>query len=503
MPDDADLTMTSNLDFSAITYEHPLHIAMAHYCYSQGVLYSNKSSKVTCPVHHELEARYSEIKTEQEPDMVKQEHLEIAEMYSEFSYSKLLNLCYNRLPTDSLYGHNYAESDNVYENAKLLLDLSVINYNKVVGGEQKKSCVEVEQDPTQPVTFTKSPIGQERIEKPAFEICVDVANLQTVPNSDDVNATCPSVVLLASGQEHNMQTTPSMHIDAVRNSDFVEPTVAVAAEPTVAVAAEPTVAVAAEPTVAVAAEPTVAVAAEPTVAVAAEPIVAVAAEPAVAVEIADMATLDQIPVSPTELQLTSPYESSAHQSVSPESLAATVSNATAASGLKKIQQVDLDAGDASEEEMVQFVTRTVCASVMQPMNVTHSLTVVDREECDDNNSTTTNCSANIAYQDTNFMQLASYKSAAGIFMMELISSMKNDSMYSFDNMKTNLRHLMELLQVEDRMAHEACQVIDFAKMISLVTRYTAKNSSNDKQVELVLLMEDIQECLSKQLEFET
>ena len=471
MPDDADLTMTSNLDFSAITYEHPLHIAMAHYCYSQGVLYSNKSSKVTCPVHHELEARYSEIKTEQEPDMVKQEHLEIAEMYSEFSYSKLLNLCYNRLPTDSLYGHNYAESDNVYENAKLLLDLSVINYNKVVGGEQKKSCVEVEQDPAQPVTFTKSPIGQERIEKPAFEICVDVANLQTVPNSDDVNATCPSVVLLASGQEHNMQTTPSMHIDAVRNSDFVEPTVAVAAEPTVAVAAEP--------------------------------IVAVAAEPAVAVEIADMATLDQIPVSPTELQLTSPYESSAHQSVSPESLAATVSNATAASGLKKIQQVDLDAGDASEEEMVQFVTRTVCASVMQPMNVTHSLTVVDREECDDNNSTTTNCSANIAYQDTNFMQLASYKSAAGIFMMELISSMKNDSMYSFDNMKTNLRHLMELLQVEDRMAHEACQVIDFAKMISLVTRYTAKNSSNDKQVELVLLMEDIQECLSKQLEFET
>jgi len=101
------------------------------------------------------------------------------------------------------------------------------------------------------------------------------------------------------------------------------------------------------------------------------------------------------------------------------------------------------------------------------------------------------------------MQLASYKSAAGIFIMELISSMKNDSMYSFDNMKTNLRHLMELLQVEDRMAHEACQVIDFAKMISLVTRYTAKNSSNDKQVELVLLMEDIQECLSKQLEFET
>ena len=443
MPEDADLNMTSNLNFSAITYEHPLHIAMAHYCYSQGVLYSNKSSKVMCPVHQELESRYSELKTGEEPGMVKQEHLEIAEMYSEFSYSKLLNLCYNRLLTDSLYGHNYAQSDNVYENAKLLLDLSVVNYNKVVSGEQKQSCVEIEQDLSQPATSAKSPIGQERIEKSGLDICLDVANLPTVPNYDNVDSTCPSVVVPASGQGHNTPTTSSMHIDALPSSDFAEPAVAVAPEPAVAVAPEPAVAIAAEPAVAIAPEPAV----------------AIAPEPAVVVEIADVAAA--------------------------------------------LAEFDAGAGDAGEDEMVQFVTRTVCASVIQPVNVTHSLTVVKREECDDNSSTETNCSANTGYQDTNFMQLASYKSAAGIFMMELISFMKNDSVYSFENMKTNLRHLLELLQAEDVIAHEACEVIDFAKMISLVKRYTAKNSSNNKQVELFLIMEDIQECLSKKIELDT
>ena len=475
MPEDADLSMTSNLDFSAITYEHPLHIAMAHYCYSQGVLYSNKSSKVMCPVHQELESRYSELKTGEEPGMVKQEHLEIAEMYSEFSYSKLLNLCYNRLLTDSLYGHNYAQSDNVYENAKLLLDLSVVNYNKVVSGEQKQSCVEIEQDLSQPATSAKSPIGQERIEKSGLDICLDVANLPTVPNYDNVDSTCPSVVVPASGQGHNTPTTSSMHIDALPSSDFAEPAVAVAPEPAVAVVPEPAVAIAAEPAVAIAPEPAVAIAAEPAVAVAPEPAVAIAPEPAVAI-----APEPAVAIAPEP--------------------AVVVEIADVAAALAEF---DAGAGDAGEDEMVQFVTRTVCASVIQPVNVTHSLTVVKREECDDNSSTETNCSANTGYQDTNFMQLASYKSAAGIFMMELISFMKNDSVYSFENMKTNLRHLLELLQAEDVIAHEACEVIDFAKMISLVTRYIAKNSSNNKQVELFLIMEDIQECLSKKIELDT
>jgi len=62
----------------------------------------------------------------------RQEHLEIAEMYSTLSYVKLLNLCFTRLLKDSLYGHNYSENDDVYLNTKDSRDLSVINYNKVV-----------------------------------------------------------------------------------------------------------------------------------------------------------------------------------------------------------------------------------------------------------------------------------------------------------------------------------------------------------------------------------
>jgi len=62
----------------------------------------------------------------------RQEHLEIAERYSTLSYVKLLNLCSTQLLKDSLYGHNYSENDDVYQNTKDLLDLSVINYNKVV-----------------------------------------------------------------------------------------------------------------------------------------------------------------------------------------------------------------------------------------------------------------------------------------------------------------------------------------------------------------------------------
>ena len=101
--------------------------AMAHYCYLQGVLYSNKTSKLCCEVHSGFQEVYGN-----EPTRLNQEHLEIAEMYSTFSYVKLLNLCFTRLLKDSLYGHNYNEKEDVYQNAKDLLDLSVINYNKVV-----------------------------------------------------------------------------------------------------------------------------------------------------------------------------------------------------------------------------------------------------------------------------------------------------------------------------------------------------------------------------------
>jgi len=124
LPKHVELGMKMVPDFSKIDYEHPLHIAMAHYCYSQEVLHSNKNSKVTCEVHTTFQEKYRK-----NTKSNKLEHQEIAEMYSECSYVKLLNLCFQRLLKDSLYGHNYSENSDVYQNAKELLDLSVIDYN--------------------------------------------------------------------------------------------------------------------------------------------------------------------------------------------------------------------------------------------------------------------------------------------------------------------------------------------------------------------------------------
>ena len=406
MPDDADLLMTKSLDFSAITYEHPLHVAMAHYCYSQGVLYSNKNSKVCCEVHHELEARYNAKKTDEEADPVRQEHLEIAEMYSEFSYSKLLNLCYTRLLKDSLYGHDYAESDNVYENAKQLLDLSVSNYNKVINAEQKQPSIEIEQDSV----CTKSPVGLERV-----------------------------------GQATTEQVCEAT----------TEPACEATTEPVCGATTEP--------------------ACEATT----EPVCAPTTEPVCE----DIALVAEIGKSVGNVLDPAP-----HPNVEP-----TNTNSTA----------DPDAADAGGQEVVHFITKPVCTTAVQSVGLTRAPSATEQADSDDDCSTATNHSAPLLSPEVNFMQLASYRSAAGIFMIELISFMKNDSMHSFENIKTNLRHLLELLQVDDPMVREACQVIDFTNLITLVKRYIAKNSPNDKHAEIIFLMDDIEQCLFDQTQPET
>ena len=76
-------------------------------------------------------------------------------------------------------------------------------------------------------------------------------------------------------------------------------------------------------------------------------------------------------------------------------------------------------------------------------------------------------------------------------------------MHLFEHIKTNLCHLLELLQVDDPVVREACQVIDFANLIALVKRYIAKNSPNDKHAEIVFLMDDIKQCLDDQSQCET
>lgn len=407
MPDNADLIMTNSLDFSTITYEHPLHIAMAHYCYSQGVLYSNKTSKVCCELHQSLEARYTAMKTDEETDPVKQEHLEIAEMYSEFSYSKLLNLCYTRLLKDSLYGHNYAESDNVYENAKLLLDLSVTNYNKVINAGQKQESIEIEEDLAEPIINTKSPVGLE---------------------SDGKEHVCENTVQPVEINIFNDKTEKV-------SGDTVQPVVQF------------------------------------------EEIVGDVLDPAPQPTVESLSSMD-----PTE------FPKTALNDTNTDAKANTLSEKEA---------------EAAEEKIVQFATNPVCTTDIESVRITHALSEAEPADSDDDCSTATNHSATLLSPEINFMQLASYRSAAGIFVIDLISFMKNDSMHSFENIKTNLRHLLELLQLDDAMVREACQVIHFGNLVRLVKRYIAKNSPNDKHAEIVFLMDDIEEYLCDQAQRDT
>jgi len=126
-----------------IGYEDNLHISMAHYCYSQGVLYNSKPDEVKCHVHEGLFNTFqdrckqeNELKQQDDEstavaaDTVEREHVEIAQLYSQFSYHKLLVLCFQRLLKDSLHGHSYKKNDcdNANENARELLKLSYENY---------------------------------------------------------------------------------------------------------------------------------------------------------------------------------------------------------------------------------------------------------------------------------------------------------------------------------------------------------------------------------------
>jgi len=428
MPDDADLIMTNSLDFSSITYEHPLHIAMAHYCYSQGVLYSNKTSKVCCELHQSLEARYNAMKTDEETDPVRQEHLEIAEMYSEFSYSKLLNLCYTRLLKDSLYGHNYAESDNVYENAKLLLDLSVTNYNKVINAGQKQASCEIEEDLAEPIINTKSPVGVESDGKK--HVCQ--------------NTVQPVRIDICNDKTDNVSGDTVQPV--ARLEESVGDVLDLALQPTVASPSS---------------------------------------------------------IDPTEFPDTESNDGNtdakANTHCEKEANAAEVAEVAEVAEAAEAAEV----AEVAEEKMVQFATKPVCTTHIESVRITHALSEAEPEDSDDNCSTITNHSATLLSPEINFMQLASYRSAAGIFMIDLISFMKNDSMHSFENIKTNLRHLHELLQVDDAMVAEACQVIHFGNLITLVKRYIAKNSPNDKHAEIVFLMDDIEQYFCDQAQRDT
>lgn len=89
--------------------EHNVHVAISHYSYSQGILYSDKCSELKCMVHDNLHQQYTRmVKTAgEDPDSdeslrldkqnVREECMEVAELYSQFNYEKLLFLAYTRI----------------------------------------------------------------------------------------------------------------------------------------------------------------------------------------------------------------------------------------------------------------------------------------------------------------------------------------------------------------------------------------------------------------------
>jgi len=139
LPENISVTITAAPKNKLIGFEHDLHIAMSHYCYSQGVLYNSKKSSLMCAVHDGLfneflsQSKQAVEDADDDDDDGKAqhsyEHMEIAAMYSRFPYHKLMLLCFDRLLRDCLYGHKPHNADpNVHQNARELLKMSFANY---------------------------------------------------------------------------------------------------------------------------------------------------------------------------------------------------------------------------------------------------------------------------------------------------------------------------------------------------------------------------------------
>ena len=107
-------------------------------------------------------------------------------------------------------------------------------------------------------------------------------------------------------------------------------------------------------------------------------------------------------------------------------------------------------------------------------------------------STITNYSNdNDITRDQNVLNILSYKSAIGIFIMQITSFIKNDSPYACDNMKTNLRHLLELINTDDIILKEACSVINTNKITSIVRNFVTKSDTPEKHAEMMSLIDEI------------
>lgn len=128
-------------------HESVLHVAMSHYCYSQGVLYSAKGGRLCCPTHSFVQQTYESklsavaddpnaVEAKEIDDAsIRMQQQEMAEIYSKYSYAKLLALCFCRIHRDSLLGHmapGETTSGDVLQTAKTLLEEAIITHSKVL-----------------------------------------------------------------------------------------------------------------------------------------------------------------------------------------------------------------------------------------------------------------------------------------------------------------------------------------------------------------------------------
>jgi len=447
LPKNVDLGMEMVPDFSKIDYEHPLHIAMAHYCYSQGVLYSNRNSKVTCEVHTGFQDKYHK-----NSKINKLEHQEIAEMYSEFSYVKLLNLCFQRLLKDSLYGHNYSENSDVYQNAKELLDLSVINYNKVINDEVAKPFEEINtpiSEINEAVEDVNKPL--EEINKPVEEINELVEEVDHYESKSPVNST---EFEWATQNTHQNVVSDSVNTFIDRNIQLV-------------------------------------------------------------VELKNdekknIMECNQNMVNSheqTDDKFFCTVNSSPSDSVSREILPINDINESRqkdnheTNGPKNIfpyNQTDHQKDNQTTNQQYSELVHSTNDIATESINEDRTDNTFD-ENCDVSITITNSSNYNDITRDQNVLKILSYKSTIGIFIMEIISFIKNDSPYACDNMKTNLRHLLEWINTDDVLLKEACSVINTKKITSIVRDYVTKSDTPEKHADMMSLIDEIDSAVKHEI----
>jgi len=216
LPETISITISAAPKDKRIGYEHDLHIAMAHHCYSQGVSYNSKYSSLMCNVHDRLYSNFLAQETlaaENVDDNAEgaektHEHMEFAAMYLKFPYHNVMLLCFGRLLQDCLYGHTTPNSDaDVQQNARALFKMSFANYESMthktatLASSKVTTCPEVHA----PVTASE---------------CVEIApEVSALPATDCLAAptTLPKATNEIDGPPVSNQPDHANHDELVKN----------------------------------------------------------------------------------------------------------------------------------------------------------------------------------------------------------------------------------------------------------------------------------------------